>query len=326
MSEDKKFLDIEEQLQKLKDKNLIIPNDKRAKKYLNEIGYYKLINGYKRPFIVKIIENNVEYKRYVESTTIDDLYYLYKFDQDLKALVFKNILIVETMVKSKMSYVISNKYGIRESDYLQANNFKPDTADSKIKFIELQANILNSINEQKTKQKSIDWYAQNYGYYPFWVVSNILTLGTISKLYSKMKQMDQYLISNSFGLKSKMLESILMILQLFRNACAHNEVVYNYKTARSLRQKDIKNIYELYNIEKNEKNNKYIHGTNDIFSLIIIFKLMLDKVQFNDFKLQLKSILKNFHKKVNDNLYNNILISMGIVGDLDILHKLNLHR
>ena len=37
-----------------------------------------------------------------------------------------------------------------------------------------------------------------YGYLPLWVLNNILTLGTISKFYSLMKQNERQTISKIF--------------------------------------------------------------------------------------------------------------------------------
>lgn len=325
MSNNIKYLNIDEQIDHLIDKGLLIPSKKLAKKYLSDIGYYKLINGYRTPFMTSITTNNQAHEKYCENTTIDDLYHLYQFDQSLKSLILKNISNIEVMVKSRMSDVISSKYGIKESEYLVATNFKQDNNKSKSKkFIDIQFEIIKTINNQKNKHNAIKWYSKNYGYYPFWVVSNILTLGTISQLYSIMKQPDQYEISKTFGVKSKLFESILMIMQLFRNACAHNEIVYNLRTFCSLSQKDIVQIYNSYNIKINPKNGKYQKGTNDLFALIIIFKLLLSKGQFTEFISQLKSLINNLKKKIDNTKFSYILDTMGIVGDLEIIKNLHL--
>ena len=318
MHNEKEYLTIDEQISLLKDKGLIIDNEKIARKYLKQVGYYKLINGYREPFMFKFKNKGIEQHKFVENTTISELFYLYNFDQDLKNLIFKHICQIEVFIKSLMSDLISRKYGVKQDDYLKQDNFKSDKETQK-NFIEIQTDILNTIKLQNGKHKAITWYAENYGYYPFWVVANVLSLGTISLLYSKLKQPDQFEISNSFGLKSKIFESMLMTLLLFRNACAHNEVIYNFKTIRSLAQKEISFIYEKFNIPKDPKNGRYKFGTNDVFALIIIYKLLLDKSQFNEFISKFKSILNKLKKKVDEQMYNGILLSMGIVGDLEIL-------
>lgn len=323
MSQNIKYLNIDEQIEHLESKGLIIPSKKMAKKYLTDIGYYKLINGYRGPFMGIIRDNSgIQKKKYCENTSIDDLYHLYEFDQGIKELIFSFISKIEVMVKARMSDIISSTFGIKESEYLIQSNFKSDSAKEKSEFLEIHTEILGAINKQKDKHSAISWYSKNYGYYPFWVVSNILTLGTISLLYSKMKQPDQYAISKTFNLRAKTFESVLMIMQLFRNACAHNEIIFNYKTRCSLSHDYIENIYKAYKINKNPKTGRYMHGENDVFAIIIIFKLLLTEGIYNEFIARFKSLLLKLKKKIDDTKYQDILLTMGIVDDLSVIKDL----
>ena len=60
-----------------------------------------------------------------------------------------------------------------------------------------------------------------YGYLPLWVLNNILTLGTISKFYSLMKQNERQTVSKIFRLSDNELESILTYVSSVRNFRAH---------------------------------------------------------------------------------------------------------
>ena len=137
-----------------------------------------------------------------------------------------------------------------------------------------------------------------------------------------MRQAEQNEISRTFGVKSKLFESMLMIMQLFRNACAHNEVIYNYKAYRSLSQNDIKPIYDACKIEVNSKTGRYSKGVNDVFALIIIFKVLLSKEKFANFLSQFNSALNSLNKKIDTQKFQEILLAMGIVEDLSILKNL----
>lgn len=53
----------------------------------------------------------------------EELYSLFLFDRKLRNVVFKNILMIENNIKSIISYQLSKKYGYRERDYLNPNNF-----------------------------------------------------------------------------------------------------------------------------------------------------------------------------------------------------------
>lgn len=321
MSNNIKYYTIEQQLDHLQQKGLKIISKKNAVKYLKTIGYYKLINGYRKPFMIRIHNNDCESYKYCENTSIEDLYHLYEFDQNLKNLILKFISSIEIMIKNLMANLISSKYGIKETDYLKPNNFKPDKTSDRLKFEDIKAKILDNIDNQKSKHQSIIWYNTKYGFFPFWVVSNILTLGQISALYSKMIQPDQYEIAKEFKIMPKTLDGFLMVMQLFRNACAHNEIVYNFKTSRTFSPKELKYIYDAYKFEITPSG-KYSRGSNDCFALIIIFKKLLSKSQFSEFIAQLKSLLLSLQKKIDEIKYQEVLQTMGIVDDLNIIKKL----
>jgi len=311
MTKEIKYFTVKEQIEHLKSKGLVIPSTKNARRYLRDIGYYVLINGYKRPFTITQPDG---IKEYVRNTSIDDLYHLYFFDKSLRELLLRNLNTIEVTVKARMSDLISRKYGVRDSEYLNPANFKPDDTSPKSKrlpFIDLHAQIQETISRQKGKHKSVQHYSKNYGFYPFWVVANILSFGTIGHLYAKLKQPDQNEIALSFGIKPDLLESALIVMHLFRNVCAHNEVTYNYRTRYSIKQKEIEDIYKLLKIKKDE-HGKYIHGVNDLFCIMILLKLMLPDGFFSNFFNQFKSIINNLKKKVAPATFQSIIYAMGL--------------
>ena len=317
MGKDKRYLTIDEQISLLESKGLIIDSKKNAIKYLNEIGYYKLINGYREPFLYNL---NGE-KRFVDDTSIQNLYDLYTFDHKLRVLFFNFISDCEIVIKNRMSELISRKYGINHKIYLQSSNFKQD-GNVQTKFEDLKLSICKEISKQKLKNNCLNWYSKNYKYYPFWVLNTVLSFGTISKIYSRMIQADQYEISSYFNLKSDVFESFLLNLTLFRNVCAHNERFYNFRTRNKIKKRDIEHILKYFNIEEYKGN--YKNGVNDVLSVIIIFSFILNKTQFNDFILQLKSLLKKFKSKtkMNISIYQQVLKSMRLCFDLIKLDNL----
>mgnify|MGYP005891191829 FL=1 len=107
---------IDEQVNFLKnEKKLKFKSEKLAKRVLQEVGYYKLINAYKIPFII----NN----QYLDKVYFEDIYNLYKFDTELKTIVFEAATNIEINFKSLLSEVISSQYGIKEKIYLKKENW-----------------------------------------------------------------------------------------------------------------------------------------------------------------------------------------------------------
>ena len=104
MAFDKPFLDIDKQLDLLESRNLIITNRDRAKRLIMTSSYYDLINGYKSVFM----SSNDKFKSNVQ---LEDIYIFSFIDKGLQSVTMKYSLMIETLFKTRLSYVISNYLG-----------------------------------------------------------------------------------------------------------------------------------------------------------------------------------------------------------------------
>lgn len=289
-------------------KKLKFKSEKLAKRVLQEVGYYKLINAYKIPFII----NN----QYLDNVYFEDIYNLYKFDTELKTIVFEAATNIEINFKSLLSEVISSQYGIKEKIYLKKENFAPDTGKAdEYTFAQMKKHIKDSIKKQvDNMQPAVKWYNENYKYFPFWVVVNILTIGSVSRIYGKLKDSDKIIVAKNYKLPYDYLGSYIRHINLVRNICAHNDVLYRYKSINSIPQKikNVKDIYEKLGILKNPKTGRYFKGSNDFLATIIIFKLLLSKENFNLFYTKFKGLLSKLKKTLSPIFYEKILDEMGL--------------
>ena len=71
---------------------------------LERKGYYNIINAFKNLFL-----DPIDSKRYIQNTTFEEIYSVYKFDICLRNLFLKYILIFENEFKSLMVNVIVDK-------------------------------------------------------------------------------------------------------------------------------------------------------------------------------------------------------------------------
>lgn len=101
----KPFLTYVQQIQKLKDKNLVIPDEPSAAAILHRYGYFALITGYK-----DLLKNRTT-KRYLDGTTFDDIVTIYHFDEQLRELTFRYLLHIERHIRSSLSYSFCDLYG-----------------------------------------------------------------------------------------------------------------------------------------------------------------------------------------------------------------------
>lgn len=271
----KVFKTIEEQLDILKSKGLVINDYDQAKEVLLRENYF-FLNGYRSPFLIS------GSKRFVDGTTFEELYSLFKFDRFFRNIIFKNLLIVENNYKSVFSYVISGKYGYKEKDYLNPDNF--DRSKEKNRQInDLIRKVKRQIRINGYQHSATSHYINNYGYIPLWVGVKVLSFGLMGELFSVLKQEDKDAITAYYDdVNSENLGNYLSILSNYRNLCAHEDILYNHETQKPI---DETKYHSLLDIPKVE--NEYIYGIHDIFALIIILKHLLT---YTDFKMMMNEI------------------------------------
>ena len=275
MKKIKTFKTLDEQIEILKNKGLIIEDEEKTKELLFR-GNYFFISGYRHLFMKSFKDST-----FIKGTTFDELYSTFQFDRNLRNIMFKHLLIIENNVKSIFSYTLSKKYGFKEKDYLKPSNFtnnpeKFRQVNDLIKKMKRQIRI-NGNQHSATKH-----YQMNYGYVPLWIVVKVLSFGIVCELYTIMKKEDQIEISNIYNIDPNTLCIYLPILSNYRNLCAHEDILYDYRT-----QKPIPDNYLHRELEIPKQDGEYIYGKDDLFALMIILKRMLSK---NEFKLLINEI------------------------------------
>ena len=158
-----------------------------AKKKLQRIGYYNLINGYSPLFL-----DSSDPNKYKDGTTIEQIYSLYKFDEKIREIFLHNILPLEMNIKSLVAYYFPKEHS--ETNYLVFDNFNTNKSKSNENITALIAEIQRQIAAHAS-DPSVSHYLKNYGYLPLWVLNNVLTFGTISKFYSLMQIKERQEIS-----------------------------------------------------------------------------------------------------------------------------------
>lgn len=271
----KVFRTIDEQISILKSKGLVITDYDKTSEILLRENYF-FLNGYRSPFLMS------GSKRFVNGCTFEELYSLFKFDRFFRNIIFKNLLIVENNYKSIFSYVLSKKYGYKEKDYLNLNNF--DRSKDKIRQInDLIRKLKRQIRINGYQHQATSHYINNYGYIPMWVGVKVLSFGLMSELFSILKKEDKDEIASYYkNVNADDLESYLSILSNYRNLCAHEDILYNHETQKSILDNKYHEMLEIPKID-----GEYIYGKNDLFALIIILKDLLTE---KDFKMMMNEI------------------------------------
>ena len=303
----KVFKTLDEQIEILKNKGLIIDDIASAKEVLLRENYFFMM-GYRHLFMRP---NNP--KLFIEGTNFRELYSLFYFDRQLRNIMFKNILIIENNAKSIFSYILSQKYGIKESDYLKTSNYN-QTPEKQKQVNDLLKKMKRQIRVNGGQHEATKHYIQNYGYIPLWVVVKVLSFGITSELFTIMKVTDQIEIAKEYGIDSEYLLIFLPILANYRNLCAHEDILYEHKT-----QKVIPDTIYHSTLNIPFINNEYIYGKGDLFSVVIIFKFLLSKDDFRLFMNELVYEIEALSGKLNTIGIDVILDRMGFPRNYKVL-------
>lgn len=264
------FRNLDEQINILKEKDLIIEDEEKAKQILLRENYF-FLSGYRH-----LLMKNYKDKKFIQGATFDELYSIFNFDRRIRNICFKNILIIENNIKSIISYQLSKKYGFQEKNYLNQTNYTSDPLKAKQVH-----DVLNKMRKQLAfngkKHSATMHYLTNYGYIPMWILVKVLSFGLMSEFYCILKNEDKEEIAELYNMNYEDMEIYLYLLANFRNLCAHEDILYDHRTQRSIPDND---IHKTLKIEVNEDEYKY--GKNDLFALMIIFKYMLTPDEFRE--------------------------------------------
>ena len=160
-------------------------------------------------------------------------------------------------------------------------------------------------------------YLDKYKYIPLWVLIRILSFGKVSKFYSFMKQKEQNNISRKFNIQSEALKVYLINLGNVRNICAHDEKLYD------IRLKNRINITDYHRqLKLTIKDNKTAYATRDLFSVIIILKILLEKEIFNEFYSNIIEKIEKLETQFFTIKIDKVLYKMGFPKNYKNLFKL----
>ena len=284
----KEYKNNKELIEYLISKNVTVNNIEQALENIEQYSYYSIVNSYK--FVFKDEENN-----YKPNVTFEEIFALYEFDKNIKAIFLKYTLEIEVIIKSLMANIIAEQYGVE--NYLKLENFDEQANE------EFKNNLIECVNKEiednYKKHSAIKHYKDTYGFIPPFVLTKILTFGVISRYYGLFKQADRQAISKRFKLSDKLLKQILVNLTMVRNISAHSDRLFCFCSKYYI---SFKEIDEEYHTEGNFTN---------LYMIIKCMQVLLKKDKFDEFEDLFNKEVENLKEKINSIDINDILKIMG---------------
>lgn len=208
---------IQEQIVLLQNRNMSFSDIKQAPHFLSNISYYRL-----KGYWWEMQDDKVNH-HFKNGSVFEDVIDLYNFDRHFRLIVFNAIERIEIALRAKLIYHLSLGYGSHW--YLEPSIFQ----DPK-RFTSFLGKINNDISN--SSEEFIVKHFQNHANEmpESWKSLEILTLGTLSKLYSNLKHQlpEKNTIAKEFGLNNqKYLVSWLLTTTVIRNIIAHHSRLWN---------------------------------------------------------------------------------------------------
>jgi len=298
---------IDDQLELLKSRGMVVTDDEKAKDCLRKIGYYRL-RDYMIPFRGTYVGIDFESGRnfignvrnFSVGTNLSLIHDLYIFDKKLRLLILDCIERIEIYLRVKISQIISERdiFGHRNRSQLNAK-FAPDPRICRSKTDhEEWISRLNVDFERSKKDYIVDYKKKYSSPLPIWMSIEIWTFGTMSIFLSGMKEKDLNEICSELSIpKRELLTSWVKTLNYVRNVCAHHSRLWNISI--DVQSKLFKKG-ELESFDHFLDNKKSFHR---IYYPICVMNYLLSKISPNSIW---KDSLKEHIKTIPKSPYINI--------------------
>ncbi|WP_291157200.1 Abi family protein [Gemmatimonas sp. UBA7669] len=177
---------------------------------LSFVGYYRLLI-YMRP--LQLLPS----KAFKGGTSFDDVLALYNFDRELRLLCLDAVEKVEVALRA----AIINTLAVAHGPHFHCESVHYQDYEAFSGFLRIAADA---------KYLAIHHYKQRYNsppIAPIWAISEAITYGVLSRLYSGLHLDNRKLVAKQFGYDEAILVSWFRSLNVLRNMCAHHNRLWN---------------------------------------------------------------------------------------------------
>lgn len=273
-----KAITLDEQIQLLRSRGMVINNEEKAKEVLSDIGYYRL-GFYWFPMEIDYPNKNNRNHLFKDTADFDDAVRLYYFDFKLRNILLKYLSRIEISFKTSLIYFVSNEYVSCPTWFVN-----PIVVD-KIQIQNFDSQVYTSTFR---KNKVIADHHRKYindRYAPAWKTIEFMTLGGIVSLYSSLNDCDLKLkIASIYNLKRvEVFENYINLIRDVRNACAHINILYDFAPIKSIRKGPA--------LMRDVANNQNLRGAYKIIEYMV---KQISINRYNDLKKEMKCLIEKY--------------------------------
>ena len=278
----------DELVDQLINRGMVIKDRDYAKDILFKVNYYRL-SGYWFKFQNKwlkqipIPENASREEidelnnQFIRSISFENIVDIYRFDSKLRSLCIDALEKIEIGIGSVLCNHMCQKYGgywFQDKNIIQKVT-KPTKEGEKVLFdYDLLIEDIDKLLDKNKRTNCIRNFQEKYTdkYPPYWILAQLVTFGTLSKIYSSLPPTDKKEIAKMLKVNDELLSRSLLLLSYVRNICAHYARLWdndNSVTPPNIKLNPLEpsSIFN-YNFHKNGKNSATFFP---IFYLITLY-------------------------------------------------------
>jgi len=290
----------------LRDDKAIKCSGKNDKSILVQHGYFNLVNGYKLPFTTSRTPSRAHI--YETGTSLNELLAVKKFDDELRLVLFKQISRIEEEVRTLVGYQFDliNNNGTIEWFQIGAYDIKRNEKKDIAVFI---SRLLGDIKVSRSDY--LEHYRTKHDIIPTWILVKVIRLSTFIHFVSKSKTPIRKEICKIYNMIDKrgyshykLLKGSLHFMREIRNACAHNERVFDIKSFHRISCEYFKYLPKAY--EKTSTVDK------SLLDFIIYTRYYLNNDSYYNFIDELYRLLRTLEKQIPQSSFDYVRGKMGI--------------
>lgn len=240
---------IDELMKYLRKEKGIIIKGANQKRDLRNMGYY---HGYKGYRFYRKPSLQIPYKSFNELTAV------YRFDMEIKALLYPEIMFLETAIKNHVleqalhicnSERFEDFFEIALTKYKELPNGSKEQKLALSRRSKLKSRIYRNLANDYSNKPIVKHFKQKGKPLPLWATFEIIGLSDLGNLLSCMNTKAKLSVSQAIGLdidtdkNGEVAESAVYAIKDLRNAVAHNDVVFDLRFQEYEIDSDLQNYF-----------------------------------------------------------------------------------
>lgn len=312
---EKPFKTHNQQMKYLRDSKGIDCCGSEHKHILIQNGYFNLINGYKTPFVIG--EDSNGNHRYIGGTNLKHLQAVKDFDEELRYILLRQITRCEEEIRTLTGHKFDYENRKGKIKWFSVEAYNPNiSAQDKIKVI---AKCYNEID--RSQQPYVKHYLDEYSSIPTWIFVKVINFSTFIDFLKMCKPSVINSICNLYSIEDlqgndnpDLLVSALHWMRKIRNACAHNERIYDICRANG-------RVNYPFHQFLQQPNNYLRHRSQRVIDLLVYLRYFLSDKDYCSFLGSIKASFLKLKEQLNPNAFEKVRAETGI-RDLIVLDQL----